>query len=79
MKFKVKEDDAVKEVSGREAYPVIKRLLGYIAGQIFIPEPPHTTKVRRRAIAALRRNEPVSDGWDEDAQPNGRIIMRQVK
>lgn len=79
MRFKIRAHGVIVEVEGRAAYPYLRELLKLISAQIMLPEPPYTTKVRRRAMAALRRGEPVSDAWDDEAQPSGTFIIRAVR
>jgi hypothetical protein len=79
MKFKIKAHGAVQELEGRAAYPFLKEFLQVLGRQIMLPEPPYTTKVRRRAVAAIRRGEPVSEQWDDEAQPSGEYIIRMMR
>jgi hypothetical protein len=79
MHFKARlEDGTTVTVGGRDAFPVIRRAFRYMSQQILVPAPPHTTKVRARAAAALRRGEAVSDGWDDDGQPAGNMILKKL-
>ncbi len=78
MRFKIRAHGEVLQVEGRAAFPYLREFLKMISSQIMIPEPPYTTKVRRRALAAIRRGEPVSDEWDDSAQPCGTFIIRMV-
>jgi hypothetical protein len=80
MRFKVTLKDGTSQiVEGREAFPVIKRAFGYMCNQIMMPIPPHTTKIRSRAAAALRRGESVSDSWDDEGQPNGQLVLKVLQ
>lgn len=64
-----------RDVEGREARALIKSAVDKISKDIWIPEPPHTGKVRERCFISLKMGERIWTETGDDGQPGGTILV----